>query len=147
MSDLQQRVWEAHKLWEYDYVLRHTRNLENLVRLNQIQLYNQGQVEALYSDLMDIDDRLTFPSRLIVHGRRSNSSGLYQWGQNIRLGKHPVAEVAVHELAHHATWTITCKGRHYWRQKYGVRPHGFEFVAWLDRMADAALTSLGWGFD
>lgn len=137
-------VFDATGLWEFDYVTKRTTALAELVALHRVTLRDRGEVDALISDLVQVDDRLVFPGsvELSARGRDRNTGSYYYHGERVLVAAQPSAAVVVHELAHHATWTVTARRSYDRIREHNIRDHGAEFTAWISKFAMAGVESL-----
>jgi hypothetical protein len=110
--------------FEYDYVIRHTRDLNRLKWLFRTRATSR-EVNVLYVDLCE-EFELPFPN---VRFTRRTDRGLFEVdGSKISLRSSNISvELAIHELAHH--WMNERIG-------WGNSPnHGWDFVMRLDKLA------------
>jgi len=118
------------EFWEYEYVKRHTKDLDGLRTLSRIRV-DRDRAEWLVWTLCEAvglrRPRISFTGR--------SDRGFYEWGGRIIVRPSMIsAETLVHELAHH--WINT--------KMLGVpsSSHGADFVLRLDKLAGRALSIL-----
>lgn len=124
-----------HPFHEYDYVLRHTEDLDRLRELSNYRVDRVGATTILY----EVARRLKWKSKPELRFTGRTDRGMY-YSDLVIIRPTPSVAVLVHELAHHEHRQLQ-HGAIRWTKHSGKGhgSHSGNFVIALDRVAAIAI--------